>query len=250
MATFLLVPGAWLGGWCWQGVTPALREAGHTVYTPTLTGLGERVHLGTPGTDLEVHITDIVNVLAWEEPRDVILVGHSYGGLVITGVADRAPDRIAGLVYLDALVPGDGQALRDFQGPEERAAQEEGMRHHGDGWRIPVPDDLGPEGAGMTADDLRRFREKGTGQPAATFAQPIRLTNPDGPTCPRAYIWCSASIFPPGEPVTVPDYLKPYDNTPGWRMHQIPTGHWPMFSAPRETAETLLRVAAGERPTA
>src|SRR5690242_2869175 len=107
MATYVLVPGAWLGGWCWQRVTPLLRAAGHEVYTPTLTGLGERVHLGSPETDLDTHIQDIVNVLVYEDLRDVVLLGHSYSGMVVTGVADRVPDRLSQLVYLDAIVPND-----------------------------------------------------------------------------------------------------------------------------------------------
>ncbi len=113
-ADFVLVHGGGHGGWCWQRVAEPLRAMGHRVYTPTLTGLGERVHLLTPDTDLTTHITDVVNVLKWEDLDDVILVGHSYGGMVITGVADRALDRIAQLVYLDAAHPKNGQSLADI----------------------------------------------------------------------------------------------------------------------------------------
>lgn len=108
MTTFVLVHGAWLGGWAWKHVTPRLRMAGHEVFAPTLTGLGERVHLAHPGVGLETHIQDVVNVLVFEDLQQVTLVGHSYGGIVITSVADRTPERLAQLVYLDAFVPEDG----------------------------------------------------------------------------------------------------------------------------------------------
>jgi len=112
-STYVLVHGAWHGGWCWKKVAPALRAAGHVVYTPTLTGLGERAHLANPAIDLATHVADVVNLLEAEELDKVVLVGHSYGGMVVTGVADRAADRIGRLVYLDAANPKDGQSLVD-----------------------------------------------------------------------------------------------------------------------------------------
>src|SRR5438132_4781326 len=121
MATFVVVPGASAGAWSWNRlVIPMLRRKGHDVYAVTLTGLGERIHLASPEVDLETHIQDVVNVLFYEDLRDVVLVGHSYGGMVITGVADRAPERLRQLVYLDAAVPSDGQAIADLSGPERR----------------------------------------------------------------------------------------------------------------------------------
>src|SRR5271167_937589 len=110
MSTFVLVHGAWHGGWCYKRVAQLLREAGHEIYTPTLTGVGERVHLMTPAVTLDTHIQDILNVIRFEELADVVLCGHSYGGMVITGVADKVPDKIRSLVYLDAFVPNDGEA--------------------------------------------------------------------------------------------------------------------------------------------
>ena len=141
MATYVLVHGAWHGGWCWKRVAPLLRAAGHEVYTytPTLTGLGERAHLLSRDIDLDTHITDIVNVLAYEELTDVVLVGHSYGGMVIAGVADRVPERVAHLVYLDAFVPRDGQAVHDIFSPEFAAHLQALALAEGDGWRIPAP---------------------------------------------------------------------------------------------------------------
>ena len=139
MATFVLVHGAWHGGWCWKKVTPLLRAAGHEVYTPTLTGLGERAHLLTREVDLDTHIRDIINVLEYEELRDVILVGHSYAGMVIAGVADRVPARLAHLVYLDAFVPRDGQASLSLSPPELEAHLRAQALAEGDGWRVPAP---------------------------------------------------------------------------------------------------------------
>ena len=127
MATFVLVHGGGHGGWCYQPVARLLRAKGHDVYTPTLTGLGEREHLLSAAVDLDMHITDVVNVIRFEDLRDVILVGHSYGGMVVTGVADRVADRIANLVYLDAAYPMNGQSLVDVAGDFILAAREGGQ---------------------------------------------------------------------------------------------------------------------------
>jgi pimeloyl-ACP methyl ester carboxylesterase len=123
MATYVLVHGGAHGGWCYRYVATILRSAGHDVHTPTLTGLGERAHLLDPGIDLDTHITDVVAVLHYEDLRDVILVGHSYGGMVITGVADRALDRISHLVYLDAATPVNGESLAELAAPLMNAAR-------------------------------------------------------------------------------------------------------------------------------
>src|SRR5262245_38762532 len=120
MVAFVLVHGAWHGGWCWKKVAPLLRQAGHEVYTPTLTGLGERSHLVHPEVRLETHIRDVLQVLEFEDLRDVVLVGWSYGGMMVPGVADRAAERLRHLVYLDADVPGDGQCSLDLEPPETR----------------------------------------------------------------------------------------------------------------------------------
>ena len=134
MATFVLVHGAWAGGWYWKRVRPLLTAAGHDVFTPTLTGLGERAHLATPDIGLETHIRDVLGVLTYEDLSDVVLVGHSCGGIVITGVAERAPGRLAHLVYLDAYVPADGQSFLDLLVSPERAAMfREQARTEGDG---------------------------------------------------------------------------------------------------------------------
>jgi pimeloyl-ACP methyl ester carboxylesterase len=140
MATFLFVPGAWLGGWCWRNVAASLRASGHTVLCPTLTGLGERAHLLSPEIDLETHVSDIVGLFHYRDLSGVILVGHSYGGTVITAVAERMPERIARLVYLDASVPRDGESNNDVIGPTMAAQLRSLAVSGGDGWKVPPPD--------------------------------------------------------------------------------------------------------------
>src|SRR5205823_8870769 len=135
-ATFVLVHGGFHGGWCWRRVTPLLRAAGHEVYTPTLTGLGERAHLARPEVSLHTHVQDVLGVLAYEDVQGVVLVGWSYAGMVITAVAEQAADRLAHLVYLDASVPEDGQAALDLLDPATRAAREERVRMEGEGWQM------------------------------------------------------------------------------------------------------------------
>src|ERR1700745_1867550 len=145
---FVLVHGAWHGGWCWAKVARLLRDAGHDVYTPTLTGLGERAHLARPDVDLELHIQDIVSMLEAEELRGVTLVGHSYGGMVLSGVAARAgAGRLVQLVYLDARVPEAGKALLDYLGPRAEAMRET-VRTQGEGWKVPP---FPPERFGVTS---------------------------------------------------------------------------------------------------
>src|SRR5690348_13524991 len=133
MANIVLVHGGWIGGWCWQRVTPLLVAARHRVYTPTLTGLGERAHLLTQEIDLSTHIQDVVGLIECEELENVVLVGQSYAGMVITGVADRMAARLSRLVYLDAFVPQDGQCLADLVPAEVMANLQEGARKAGDG---------------------------------------------------------------------------------------------------------------------
>ena len=136
--TFVLVHGAWHGTWCWKRVRRALQAGGHDVFSVALTGLADRAHLLTPQVNLDTHITDVVNLIQSEELSDVVLCGHSYGGCVISGVADRIPDRIGALVYLDAFVLANGQSLHDTLPPEARAMQVDGAREMGDGWKVPM----------------------------------------------------------------------------------------------------------------
>jgi pimeloyl-ACP methyl ester carboxylesterase len=153
LAAFVLVHGAMHGGWCWPLVAPRLPAAGHEVFNPTLTGIGERVRLAHPGIDLDTHIRDLLGIFAYEDLHDVVLVGHSYGTVVITGVADRAPERIAHLIYLDGVMAGDGQAALDFFPPAGRVSRQALVEAEGDGWLLPPP-------AGQDARGWHDLRER------------------------------------------------------------------------------------------
>jgi pimeloyl-ACP methyl ester carboxylesterase len=184
MATVVLVHGTTAGGWVWRPIAPLLRSAGHVVYTPTLTGLGERVHLAHPDVDLETHVTDIANVLAFEELEGVTLVGHSYGGMVITGVADRAPRHVVRLIYLDGLVPRTGEAALDLVGPQVRQNLERQVATQGNGWRIPIQ---------RGENDVSTHN---TPQPFKTWTQPLTLNTTVVHQLPCAYVRCTADKQP------------------------------------------------------
>src|SRR5215207_8730725 len=139
MAAYVLVPGAWLGGWAWRDVAARLRAKGHDVFPITLTGLGERVHLARPEVDLETHIADVVNTIQWNDLGDVILAGHSYAGIVITGVADRIPDRVDQLVYVDSAPLAEGMAMTDLYPPDALTAMQQAVDQAGQAGAGPSP---------------------------------------------------------------------------------------------------------------
>lgn len=237
MATFVLVHGATHGGWCWRRVVPLLRSAGHEVFVPTLTGLGERAHQAHPGIDLDTHVQDIVGILEYEDLERVVLVGHSYAGTVIAGVADRAPERIAHLVYLDGAAPSDGQALLALFSTDGQAALRDEVAAEGDGWRL-LPGD--PAFYGITdPEDAAWVRAKLTPQPFKTFTQPLRLTNPAGFAGPKTLIACVAAA-----PAAWRDaMIERARAEPGWRYREVATGHDAMITTPREVADLLLEAA-------
>jgi pimeloyl-ACP methyl ester carboxylesterase len=173
MATFVLVHGAWHGGWCWPRVAEPLRARGHRVFTPTLTGLGERAHLARPEIDLETHIADVVGLIESEELESVVLCGHSYGGMVVSGVADRLVARVGALVFLDAFVPEDGQSLLSLQPPDRAQRMREAAAKHG-GWRVP-PFPASHFGVRDGADRAWIDR-RCVPHPFRTLDQPARLT--------------------------------------------------------------------------
>ncbi|AFK21038.1 alpha/beta hydrolase (plasmid) [Haloferax mediterranei ATCC 33500] len=237
MVTFVLVPGAWLGGWCWKHLTPLLTDEGHEVYTPTLTGLGERTHLARPGIDLQTHIRDIVNVLEYEDLEDVVLVGHSYAGLVVLGVAEEVPERLAHVVYLDALVPMDDEpvAAADFYPPEELAAMEAAAADNDGGW--PMPDDH-PGWVGISDEDAQWMREKAVPHPLHTFEQAVAAENPDTATVPHTYILCLRNGIDDG----VLEAIRQLCDQRAWDRYELETGHWPMVSVPDELSTQLLEL--------
>ena len=224
----MLVHGAWHGGWCWRFVRPLLK--GHDVFTPSLTGLGERTHLARPDINLDTHIADVVSLLEMEDLRDVILVGHSYGGMVVTGAADRAHERIQRLVYLDAFVPENGKCLLDYVVPE-RAAR---MREEGEkaGSVTPPPLSLW----GITKQEHIEFiKPREARHPFGTMVQKIRLQgNTD--RLPKTFIYCSS-------PATgsFDQFAANYRYAPSWKFYELATGHDAMILMPERTAELLQK---------
>jgi pimeloyl-ACP methyl ester carboxylesterase len=231
MAVIVIVPGAFGGGWEWREVASLLRARGHEVFTPSLTGHAERVHLATPETGLETHIQDILNVLAYEDLHEVVLAGQSYGGMVITGVADRAPQRLAHLVYLDALVPEDGQSTFDLLPPAMRPRFEAAARASGDGWRVPPP---------PFEDDPRIAafaRGRYVASPLRMFSDPIRLTRPPDERLRRTYIWCTEDEagLEGFAQVTWP-FAERAQRDPAWRFHHLTAIHDAFIDAPQTVA--------------
>ena len=245
MATYVLVPGAWLGGWAWHEVAETLRDDGHEVYPVTLTGLGERVHLGRPEVDLDTHITDVVNTILANDLEDVILAGHSYAGTVVTGVADRVPDRVSLVVFVDSAPLANGMAMTDLFPPEALAGMQETVERYGDGWKLPFPGweqvGAGASLAGISDEDLLWIEGRAEPQPWGTYTQPLRLEH-ETPPWQGVIIACDdmRGLAEAGEPM-ITQFTQP-----PWQWIDLPTGHWPMFSAPDDLAEILDSLAPEE----
>jgi pimeloyl-ACP methyl ester carboxylesterase len=257
MSTYVLVAGAWLGGWAWQPVAARLRAEGHDVHPVTLTGMGERSHLATPEVDLDTYLDDVVNVLEFEDLHEVVLVGHSYAGQVITGVADRVPERIALLVYVDSGPSPDGAAYLDQQPPEARQLIERLADEAGGGWRVPMPSFeelggvLGASLAGLGPTERERMWGRATAQPLRTWTQPVSLKNPARTALPKVLLACSFPLAQVRELIAAGHPWFAELAGPEWSFLELPTGHWPMFSAPEPLAELLATprrsVPAGRR---
>ena len=235
MSTYVLVQGAWHGSWCWKRVRQALEARGHQVFTPTLTGVGERAHLLAQQVNLDTHIDDVVNLIRWEELSDVVLCGHSYGGCVISGAADRIPDRIGALVYLDAFVLENGQSLHDSLPPEMRNGQLDLARKVGDGWKVPP---IPAEVFQVNAADRDWVNRQCTMQPLATFQQPLHLTGGIDRINNITYILASGwgpSPFPP---------FYEQAKAKGWKTAAISCGHDVMLDRPQELTDELLAVTS------
>jgi pimeloyl-ACP methyl ester carboxylesterase len=231
----VLVHGGWHGGWCWQRVARYLRAAGHQVFTPTLTGLGERAHLGAGRVDLAMHIEDIARMLEAEELSDVILVGHSYAGMVITGVADRLRSKLAGLVYLDAFVPDDGKCVMDYFAPDRRAIL--ARMGEASGALAPLP----PKVLGVSdPDQVAWLGRRLTPQSYATFTQKLVLSNGGAGSLPRSFVYCSN---PPSG--SFDQFAQRLRDDPDWRFYVLETGHDCMITDPDGVARILLETAGG-----
>ena len=231
MATIVVAHGAWSSAWGWKKMRPLLRAAGHEIWTPTYTGMGERAHLANPAIDLDTHIQDVLGMLEFEDLRDIVLLGHSYGGAVATGIADRARDRVAQLVYLDAFVPQNGESGFDIQPAERANRMREGARENGEGWRIPST----PMPADTPAEDLAWAAHRRIPQPIKTFEQKLRLSGE--PLPPRSYIYCKR--FGPGD---VFRQFAERAKREGWRCFEIDASHNPHITAPQELMKILQEI--------
>ena len=221
MATFVLVPGACHGGWCFAPLPERLRERGHRVLTVTLTGLGERGHLLTSTVNLDTHIQDLTALLAAEDVRDAVLVGHSYGGMVITGAADRLPDRVGSLVFVDAFVPRDGESCWTLTNDVQRA------------WYLSAGED------GYSVPPLPFFDPRATAHPLASLLQRIRLSGDLGRFRHRSYVY--ATRWDGGSPFAATrDRLRA---DPQWTVHELDSAHNVMRDAPDALLEILLEAA-------
>jgi pimeloyl-ACP methyl ester carboxylesterase len=228
--TFLVCHGAWGGGWSWKKMHPLMQAAGHRLVTPTYTGLGERAHLASPAVDLETHIQDVLGVIHYEDLRDIVLLGHSYGGMVATGVADRAPERIAQLIYLDAFVPREGQSLFDLNEPAVEPMR--AAARAGEGWRVP-PNPTPPDTSDADVDWLTPRR---VSMPIKCFETKLKLHNGET-TLPRSYIY--ATRIAPAD--TFGQFARRAKSEPGWRYFEIDASHSPNVTAP----ETLVQLLQG-----
>ena len=232
MTTFVIVHGAWGGGWEWSPVAALLRADGHSVWTPTLTGLGERSHVGRDARiGLDVHVRDVVSLLEFEDLRDVVLCVASYAGMTAPGIAAGVGCRLRSLVYVDALVPVAGASALDMFPPGFAAVVRTGLAEHGPTWRVPLPADLLAQ---LVPPERSWYRDRLRDHPAATFADVITSTDAvDG--VPRAFLRCTASEL-------TEDPIEPCAAAAregGWVYRELDAPHDPHLFAPEATADAI-----------
>jgi pimeloyl-ACP methyl ester carboxylesterase len=235
MATFVLVHGAWHGSWCWKRVRRGLQAQGHDVFTPTLTGVGERSHLLSRQVNLDTHIFDVENLMRWEDLSDVVLCGHSYGGCVIGGVADRVPERIRAVVYLDAFVLESGDNLAQHVPEPQYKQMLEAVQAVGEGWKVPP---IPAEVFNVNAADREWVNRQCTMQPLETFEQRLRLSGGAGRIGNVTFIL--ATGFVEGSPFP-PFYEKA--KARGWKTIALPCGHDVMLDLPEDLTKILVDVS-------
>lgn len=241
MANFVLVHGAWHGGWCWRDVVPPLTRAGHRVHAVTLTGVGERMHLMTPAITLETHITDVANAIEMEEMDQLVLVVHSYGGMIGTAIADRMPQRLRHLVYVDAVVPRPGESWSSTQASATREARLVAAEASPD-FSFPPPD---PAVFGLSADHYEWVKRRQTPHPGHTYQAALDFDPRRVAAIPRTFVSCTApalaTIDPVRQRVTDSSFWDgAWHSGGGVRIVEMKTGHDPMISAPAEFARILL----------
>lgn len=232
MSDYVLVQGAWHGAWCWKRVLPGLWRAGHRAFAVPLTGVGERAHLLSPDIRLATHVQDVVAVIEAEELQDVVLVGHSYGGMVITGVADRLPERVGRMVYVDAVVPRSGESWSAGHTDETRQARRKAIEQTG---TIPPAD---PSAYGLRGDDAAWVQRRQTPQPGGVYDDALSFDEARLQRLARTFIDCTDPALP-----TIAPSRQRVREEPGWDVREIATGHDPMISAPQDLLEHLLALA-------
>ena len=233
--TYVLVHGSWGGGWQWASVAERLRAQGHRVFTPTQTGLGERKHLLSRDITIDTFVEDIVNVLEAEDLRDVVLVGHSFGGIPITGAADRAPERIRHLVYLDALIVQGGRSAFDGLPAEIVAARRKAVQEGGNGIALPLPPVEGIRlNAGVPAPLAEWLHRHFTPHPIGAYETPLKLANPVGNGRPRTYVYCTTPPYAATEASR-----RWARGREGWNWVELAAGHAALTTAPDEVAGLL-----------
>jgi pimeloyl-ACP methyl ester carboxylesterase len=246
--TFVLVPGQWTGAFVWHTVTPILRQAGHDVYPVTCTGLGDRVHLANPAIDLDTHITDVVNTIEFADLNDVVLVGHSYAGMIITGVADRIPERLKTVVYLDADLPGDGQNSYEVVPPDQAKdfLIEDitgGVDMDTLGFRPVFPAvEEWLRGSISDQDEAEWFISRLVPHPELTNLQRVTFNNPAAEALPRVFVLCTADKDMNADPQT--DYLvlnaERVRSEPNWTVIEMDDTHMVNLNDPQGTADVLM----------
>ncbi|GAA1642146.1 alpha/beta fold hydrolase [Actinoplanes couchii] len=239
MSTYVLVHGAWNSGEAWSRVVPLLTAAGHRVLAPSLTGHGDTAHLLGPDVDLDTHVADVVNLIVDADLTEVILVGHSYAGMVVTSVLNEIPDRIGHLVYLDAMIPEHGESALDVIPMTQFLIDQAAGTNNP--WRIPpLPEMPLPAGLFGVTDpaDQAWLRTMLSDEAVRCFQQPARLDNPDSTRIARTHIECTVGAPPNRRPVPP---VQP-DGTPA-QVWELPTGHDCMITMPTELAALLLKLA-------
>jgi pimeloyl-ACP methyl ester carboxylesterase len=232
MADIVLVHGAWHGSWCWRRVLPLLWLAGHRVVPVTLSGLGERAHGLSPEITLDTHVQDVVTAMRAEECSNAVLVGHSYGGMVVTGAADRLGAEVGRLVYVDAVVPLPGEAWSTRNPPSVQAERRAAIARHG--VLAPPP----PSAFGLSGADADWVERRQTPQPGGVYDDPLTFDADRWAARPRTFVDCTTPALP-----TIDPSRQLVRSQPGWELVGLDTGHDPMISAPADLAAVLLAVA-------
>lgn len=245
MANFVLVPGFWLGGWAWRDVEKILRDGGHNVFSVTLTGLGERVHLANREIDLDTHVADVVNLIEYNELGEVYLAGHSYGGVLITQIADRIPEKIAKLIYVDSAPLPDDTALIDFYNAGQREMFEKIAAENNGFMPLPEKDSslLAETLKDVSDEDWKRFQTLATAQPFSVAYQKLDLKNEKRKDLKKLAILCTFPLQQVKQLIESGAPLFQELADPNFEFEELPTGHYPMFSRIEELAALLVKLA-------